>query len=185
MNLAHLAKLCKGVSAPSRSVAHVRTKFENFGDILVADAIEAMLPDLRLIDFGVSRRTLWLDSLVGIRRFYRYSCLGGGTTIFAPCWLASLEFVASRTIPLFTMGTGVIDPEFVRGLHGPGSVDPATIERWIECLEKFRFVSVRGVESQRILAEHGFGRALVIGDPALYCLTLGSKNPRLPGENFQ
>jgi len=163
-----LVKLCGGFADPSRSVAHVRGKFENFGDILVADAIAAMFPTLRLIDCGLSRKTRWLDSLVGIRCFYRYCCLGGGTTILAPDWLPTLQFVCSRTTPLFTMGTGVIDPEFVRGLYGPAAIADTCIEGWIECLEKFRFVSVRGVESQRILAEHGFPGARVIGDPALY-----------------
>jgi len=168
MDLAYLAKLCKGFSDPSRTVAHVRGKFENFGDILVADAIEALFPSLHLIDCGLSRKIRWLDSLVGLRRFYRYCCLGGGTVILAPDWLPSLRFVCSRTIPLFTFGTGVIDPEFVRALYGPGAVDEACIEGWIGCLEKFRLVSVRGVESQRTIAAHGFRRAEVIGDPALY-----------------
>jgi hypothetical protein len=168
MKLAHLAKLCKGFADPSRSVAHVRGKFENFGDILVADAIEAMFPGLCLVDCGLSRTIRWLDSLIGVRRLFRYSCLGGGTIILAPDWLRTLNFVCSRTTPLFTMGTGVIDPEFVRSLYGSAAVDRACIRQWIECLEQFRFVSVRGVESQRILAEHGFDRATVIGDPALF-----------------
>jgi glycosyltransferase involved in cell wall biosynthesis len=168
MDPAHLVKLCRGFSDPSRSVAHVRGKFENFGDNLVADAIEALFPGLRLIDCGLSRRVRWLDSLVGIGRFYRYSCLGGGTLINNSVLLPTLQFVCSRTIPLFTMGSGVIDPEFVRGLYGPGSIADTCIEGWIECLEKFRFVSVRGVESQRTLADYGFRRATVTGDPALY-----------------
>jgi hypothetical protein len=66
------------------------------------------------------------------------------------------------------MGTGVIDPSFVRSLYGPDSIPRDGIDRWIGCLDRFRFVSVRGVESQRILADHGFDRATVIGDPALY-----------------
>ena len=168
VDFAHLTRLCRGFSDPSRSVAHVRGKFENFGDILVADAIAALFPSLHLIDCGLSRKLRWLDSLVGIQRFYRYSCLGGGTIVLAPDWLSTLQFVCSRTVPLFTMGTGVIDPEFLRTLYGPGSVDETCIKGWIECLESFRFVSVRGVESQRTLAAHGFGGATVIGDPALY-----------------
>src|SRR5437870_1396001 len=110
MDPTHLARLCKAASNPARSVAHVRGKFENFGDILVAEAIAALFPGLRLVDCGLNRKTRWLDSLVGFRRFYRYCCLGGGTMILAPDWLPSLRFVCSRTIPLFTMGTGVIDP---------------------------------------------------------------------------
>ena len=168
MDIAHLTRLCRGFSDPSRSVAHVRGKFENFGDILVADAIAAMFPGLCLVDCGLSPRLRWLDSLVGIQRFYRYSCLGGGTLIHNSQMLATLQFICPRTIPLFTIGTGVIDPEFLRTLYGPGSVDETCIKGWIECLESFRFVSVRGVESQRTLAAHGFRGATVIGDPALY-----------------
>jgi hypothetical protein len=168
MDFAHLARLCRGFSDPAHSVAHIRGKFENFGDILVADAITALFPDLRFIDFGLGYRTRWLDALFGLRRFYRYCCIGGGTMVLAPAWLPGLQYVCSRTWPLFTMGTGVIDPEFVRGLYGPGAMDDVSIAAWIECLERFRFVSVRGVESARILAEHGFSRATVVGDPALY-----------------
>ncbi len=123
MDLAHLIRLSKGLLDPSRSVAHVRGKFENFGDILVADAIAAMYPGPRLVDCGLSRKLRWLDSVVGAQRFYRYCCRGGGTMVFGPAWLSSLQFVCARTIPFFTMGTGVIDPEFVRDLYGPGSVD--------------------------------------------------------------
>ena len=168
MDFAHVAKLCGGFTNPSRSVGHIRGKFENFGDILVADAIEAMFPGLRLIDCGDGRKARWIDSLVGLRRFHQYSCLGGGTLVFGEHWLRSLQFVCSRTIPLFTMGTGVIDPVFVAGLYGDGAIAKSCIDGWIECLKQFRFVSVRGVESQRILAEHGFDRARVVGDPALF-----------------
>jgi hypothetical protein len=163
-----LTRVFKGLLEPSRTVAHVRGKFDNFGDILVSDAIAAMYSPLHLVDCGRSRKTSWLDSLVGLRRFFRYSCLGGGTLVLAPTWLPSVEFVTARTTPLFTMGTGVIDPEFVRGLLGDAVISESCVEGWIECLERFRWVSVRGVESQRVLAECGFHRAEVVGDPALY-----------------
>jgi hypothetical protein len=168
MDPAHLAKLCWAFADPARSVAHVRGKFENFGDIVVADAARALFGRLRLVDCGLSRKIRWLDSVVGLERFYRYCCVGGGTIMLAPDWLATLQFVCSRAIPLFTMGTGVIDPDFVRGIYGPGAIDDGCIAAWIECLERFRFVSVRGVESRRILDGYGFSRAEVIGDPALY-----------------
>jgi len=62
----------------------------------------------------------------------------------------------------------VIDPDFRTAVLGPGAVEPGCLEEWIECLRRFRFVSVRGVESHRVLAEHGFKDAIVVGDPALY-----------------
>jgi len=171
MDLAHLIRLSNGLLEPSRSVAQIRCKFDNLGDILMAEAVAALFPSLRLIDCGLSRKTRWLDRLVGLRRFYRYSCLGGGTLILSPTyagWLPTLRFVSSRTIPLFTIGTGVADPGFVRTEDEHGAVDETCIEGWIKCLEQFRFVSVRGVESQRTLAAQGFHRATVVGDPALY-----------------
>ena len=47
LDLAHWAKLCRAFTEPSRSVAHVPLKLENFGDILLAEAVKALFPNLR------------------------------------------------------------------------------------------------------------------------------------------
>ncbi len=147
----------------------VRCPLDNLGDDMVARAIDQMFEKVMIISLHADKRIRSLDSLLRIRHIFRYSCLGGGTLIFANTgWLHDLEYFAERTIPLFTCGTGVIDPDFREHLHRP--IDPRCMERWIACLQKFRFVSVRGIESQRILREHGLTNVEVIGDPALfYC----------------
>jgi hypothetical protein len=168
-------RLARAMQNPSRSVAHIRGKQENLGDILVNEAIEEMLSGLAVQTCARSRKTEVLDALIGLRRVFRYCIVGGGTFLLAPRgigWLEALEYLAERTTPLCVIGTGVWDPAFFREQHELEPerpiVDSECIDSWIKCLRRFRFVSVRGVDSQRILADCGLPGAEVIGDPALY-----------------
>jgi hypothetical protein len=176
MNRERLSRILRGIRNPSRSVAHIQCPLENFGDILVGQAVEDLLGGLNLIRLMPSRGVRALDSAVGLRRLTRYCCLGGGTLIFSPRgrwgWLDALEYISARTQPLCVIGTGVLDPRFSRGTYLPTSEPPPAPaehhEAWIACLKRFPFVSVRGVESRRTLAEYGFPDAEIVGDPALY-----------------
>lgn len=168
------AAVLEGLRRPSRSVVEIRCDGENYGDIMVGEAIDELFRELNVLSFssaGLHR----LDAALGIRRVSRYCCLGGGTLIFAghsQSWLRDLQFVIERTEPLFTFGTGVDDPAFRQHLcslrPSRRPTDPQVIEDWLACLRRFRFVSVRGVESRRILNDHGLRDVEVIGDPALY-----------------
>ena len=154
----------------ARSVGHVRCELQNYGDVMVYQAIKEMLGDLTLITYsGNSWKMRLFDRVFGVSRLFKYCSLGGGTLIFAPRragWLGTLEHLVKKTTPLFSFGTGVIDPEFIRHLKLPFRQE--TADDWIRCLGKFRFLSVRGVESLRILREHGLDSAEVIGDAALH-----------------
>ena len=142
---------------------------------MVADAMQALFRELHVIDCSLNRRTRTFDRIVGLHRLFRYASLAGGTLIFGSAstgWLQGLEFISQRAIPLFTFGTGVIDPDFINRLHqltpDVPLLDPSHLDCWLACLRRFQFVAVRGVESQRILHEHGFDNTEVIGDPALH-----------------
>jgi hypothetical protein len=120
MRLDNVLRLLRSIRDPSRSVAQVRCPFDNFGDNLVAEAIEAMLPGLSLLTCFPDQKVRTLDAVLGLRRVYDYCGLGGGTLIFARRgrWLEAVEYLIRRTTPLFAFGIGVIDPAFLRGLPG-------------------------------------------------------------------
>lgn len=160
---------------PDCCAVHIRCPFDNLGDIMVADAITEMLAPLRLLTLGPSRSVRGLDRIYPLRKITKYACLGGGTLIFAPPgigWLESVAFFDERVQSLCTFGTGVIDPQFRAHLHATRpnafTIDDDTKRAWIRRLKSYAHISVRGVESQRILNESGLGDVEVIGDPALY-----------------
>ena len=190
MDRTQLAKLCRGFANPSRSVAHIRGKQDNLGDIMVKDAVEEMLAGLTVQTCARTRKVEILDSLIGIRRVFKYCALGGGTLIFAPRgigWLETTEYLVERTTPLCVLGTGVIDPSFFLEQHKLDLKRPIInadcVEAWVQCLRRFPFVAVRGVESQRILGKHGFADAEVSGDPALF-YARDEVGPRSPGRRM-
>ena len=190
LKLETIQLLLRAYRDPSRGIAIIRCKQDNFGDILVEDAIEAMLPEMAIQTLAKTSKTQALDKLVGLRRFYKYCALGGGTLIFAPRgigWLENLEYLVQRTTPLFAFGTGVIDPEFLHAQHERSPerppADPESLAAWIACLSQFKFLSVRGVESQRILTEHGLPDVEIVGDPALF-YARQTLEPRSPGRRI-
>jgi len=156
-------------------MVHIRCVFDNLGDILVANAIEEMLSGMNVFSAMPSRLLKVFDGTIGVQRAFAYSGLGGGTLVLAPRgigWLEAVEYFIHKTKPLCTFGTGVIDPEFrahVSALNRDSfSIDRGTVDAWRSCLSHFRFVTVRGVESERIVKEMGFFPVEVIGDPAIY-----------------
>ncbi len=167
--------LLRWLRRPSKAMVHVRCNFDNLGDIMVARAIDDMFSEVALVSCFPTRKVQQFDSLVGIERVLRFVCLGGGTLIFTPHnvgWLSALQFFTNRATPLCTFGTGVVDPEFLQELYSAsGRASPLTqaaIDEWVACLEMFPFVLVRGLESERILRQHGLKRVTVLGDPALF-----------------
>ena len=171
MNARQVAHILGACANPSHSIGHVRCEFDNFGDIMVCQALEELFGGLRLVTYSPDRspKMRVFRSLFGLRRLFRYCGLGGGTLIFTPRkggWLSTLEEISAETEPLFVFGTGVMDPDFRRDLGIP--LRSETMRSWVECLSRFKFLSVRGVESQRILNDHGLTGVQVIGDPALH-----------------
>jgi len=183
--------LAKAIKSPSRSLVHVRCVQDNLGDILVAQAIESLLEPLVVFSGMPGGFFNRLDRTIGIQRIFTHSCLGGGTLILAPHgigWLEAVQYFCAKTNPLCTFGTGVIDPEFrshISALNADSfNIDSRSIEEWLRCLSKFQYVTVRGVESKRILEELKLEKEItVIGDPALYyaasTISLKSKRKRI------
>jgi hypothetical protein len=168
-------KILRSMRDPSRSVAHIRCNQFNLGDVLLNDAVEALLTGLTVQTCARTGKAETLESLIGLRRVFGYCVLGGGTLILAPRgigWLEDVEYVSERTSPLCTLGTGVLDPVFYQEQHTLSPkwplIDAECVDTWSKYLRQFRFVSVRGLESQRILREFGFTDVEVTGDPALF-----------------
>ncbi len=142
MRLSRVLQVSKALLDPSRSIGQIPGRMANYGDIMVADAMQELFSEFNVIDCDLNRLTHAFDRFVGLHRVFRYASLG------------------------------VVDPDFVKHVHRlrPHSplLDPSHINRWVACLRKFPFVAVRGVESKRILHEFGFDNAEVIGDPALH-----------------
>ena len=175
MRLTTPLRVSRALLNPSRSIGHFPSRLANYGDIMVAEALHALFSEWTVVECSPNRLTRALDRTLGLRRVFRYSCLGGGTLILGDPqtgWLDGLRFIVRGTVPLFTFGSGVVDPEFVehiQSLRGNRTAIPRShIDRWLECLSGFRTVAVRGVESKQILADVGFPGAEVIGDPALF-----------------
>lgn|GEM_PF-5908676 len=175
MNFARVHSLLRALRSRRSSIAHIRCVYDNLGDILVADAIHEMLTGANMFSCTLSKGIRVLDRTIGIQRAFKYSCLGGGTLILAPYgvgWLEAVTYFAERTTPLCTFGTGVIDPVFRAHIASLNpqcfQIDSQTTDLWSECLSRFRYISVRGCESKRVLSEMGLERVEIIGDPALY-----------------
>lgn len=174
MKLALAAQITRAVTRPRHAVAHVRCIMDNMGDRLLAEAIELLLGRMTLVDYSTSRMITAASALVPRRQLFRFTCLGGGTLIFGDIdrgWGAALQHALARTDLAFTVGTGVIDPQFRDELHRRHGLRPLpadSVERWLDHLRAFELITVRGNDSARLLREHGIDRAEVIGDPALY-----------------
>ena len=170
MSFRRTRDMLKACLKPSRSIGLLRCDLRNFGDVMVFEAIREMLRDLTIVSYtGIGTKTRFLNSTVGLGRLFKYCGVGGGTLIFTPRnvgWLSTFEFLAKSSVPLFSFGTGVVDPDYIEQLDV--RFDAAAAEDWITSLRRCPFISVRGVESKRILSEHGLADAEVVGDPALH-----------------
>ncbi|UCC95037.1 MAG: polysaccharide pyruvyl transferase family protein [Candidatus Omnitrophota bacterium] len=146
------------------SLAHVRCIYDNLGDIGVAEAINTLFRNFWIIDYSYDSKINMLEKLANTG-LLNYACLGGGTLIFSSMkakWFLTLkELIQRNSNLLFTCGTGVRDPLFFR------SVNQDVIREWVECLKRFRLVSVRGELSKQMLQENGIEDVKVVGDPAL------------------
>jgi hypothetical protein len=154
---------------PSRSMEYTGCNAPNLGDQAVFFAIARLFSGVTVAypkhagqQFGrVLRR--WES-----RQKRLASILGGGTIIGAGSWSTGLanmyEESLNRTGLGFVFGTGVQEltfpPENECYLK-----DPSTYHRWIGLLKRSQYVSVRGPQSQAVLAELGV-KSEVIGDPA-------------------
>lgn len=176
MKLKTIKSVLRCMRDPSSSLVQVRCSLQNYGDIMLNESIENIFKGSSIMTLSDGKNVRRFDSIVGLSRIFKYCFLGGGTLIFTDYrsgWLPSIEFFKTKTIPLFTFGTGVFDPEFTKHLskikdHTSALNLENTIDRWIKCLQEFKFVSLRGIQSKNILEQFGLEKCDVIGDPALF-----------------
>lgn len=151
----------------NNSIAHIHCIYDNLGDIAVAEAAINIFNQFNLITYSSNSRLRGLEEITK-KQLFANACLGGGTLIFSPLdtdWFLTLKhFMSNKIGVLFTYGTGVRDPGFFKDITSD------TVSKWIEYLQKFSLVSVRGLLSRDILNSYGLKNVQIIGDPALlYC----------------
>jgi len=155
----------------------------NLGDEVLCDVMRVLLPDFGIYPYRAIRRDLIIESLVPRRKLINCLCLGGGTIIGKPLYLPPVRELLTRSLPAFSLGTGVIHPEFWRH-YAPWFQDQQ--REWVRALKSFEGVTVRGPISQQILAEQGV-ESTVVGDPALLLLEDSIPSPpnrRILGVNI-
>jgi len=155
----------------------------NLGDEVLCDVMRILLSDFGIYPYRATRRDLIIESLVPHRKLVNCLCLGGGTIIGKPLYLPPVRELLKRNLPAFSLGTGVINPEFWRHC-APWFQDQQ--REWIRSLKSFEEVTVRGPISQQILAGQGI-ESTVVGDPALLLLEDGIPSPpnrRILGVNI-
>ena len=137
---------------------------QNMGDEVIYLAHRQSFPDYRLVHVAAGRLFVLTDKLTP-RSPFRAVMLGGGTLIGHSSYRRPLHYLTStyEHLPVFMLGTGVEDPEFVES-HGGDIRDE--LEQWAKILRRADSVAVRGPRSQEILAGLGL-KAQVLSDPAL------------------
>lgn len=139
------------------------TGHENLGDEALAEAVEALVGGLQLVEVKVTSKTRVLERARFGRGLFKGVILGGGTLINARATFDAFAGALERYPTGAVFGTGVLDPDYWSSV--PGFVDDR--EAWAELLDGLPLVSVRGPESRRLLVEAGLSDVEVIGDPAL------------------
>ena len=118
---------------------------QNFGDEIMLQAVQELLPDAR-VGYEAPGAKLLL--------------LGGGTLINRITYLEALRRHDSPRVERVVFGTGVADPDYW-GLTEP-------VDQWLDYLDSCRYVGVRGPRSEQILREWGYtGDLEILGDPGL------------------
>jgi polysaccharide pyruvyl transferase WcaK-like protein len=134
------------------------------GDEVIYLAHRQAFPDYRLVHVAAGRLFVLVDKLTP-RSPFRGVMLGGGTLIGHASYRRPVRYLSSayERLPVFMLGTGVEDPEFIES-HG-GDIRNE-LQQWAKILRRVDSVAVRGPRSQAILAELGV-KAQVLSDPAL------------------
>ena len=118
---------------------------ENFGDEIMLEAVQRLLPKAR-VEYEAPGARLLL--------------LGGGTLINRLTYLEALRRHDSPRVERAVFGTGVADPDYW------GITEP--VDQWIDFLDSCAYVGVRGPRSEAILRDWGYEGGLeVLGDPGL------------------
>jgi polysaccharide pyruvyl transferase WcaK-like protein len=132
----------------------------NLGDEILYDAHKVLFPDFAVVPFRDSKRAN--ETIAKRPGKLRAGILGGGTLINqSSLWLDQMATITARDLPLFCLGTGVMPTDF-RPIGGDTNFD-----RWVEVLNSFSFIGVRGPDSLKALKAAGVAKAQITGDTAL------------------
>jgi hypothetical protein len=132
----------------------------NLGDEVLFQTISSLLSRARIFPYAPTPFEIRLLRRIAPNKKFRAVCLGGGTLIGGEGYLRIVEDALSRDIPLFSFGTGVLDPNF-------WEESGRLLTEWTKALSQFREVSVRGFLSEALLKEARFENVTVVGDPVL------------------
>jgi hypothetical protein len=137
--------------------------FHNLGDEMLFVAHQKLFADYELIPYHTK-------SILGIlvrlnKKRFKGCILGGGTLIDLPgVWLEGTQSMLKLQLPIFSMGTGV---NFRFKYQKERVIPSVSLEAWIEALNKFDYVGVRGSTSAEVLNTYLKEPIGVIGDSAL------------------
>jgi polysaccharide pyruvyl transferase WcaK-like protein len=139
--------------------------YENLGDELLYQAHKELFPSHVLEPYR--KDTVLVGELARIigRPFCDHSILGGGTLINDGVWIEKTEHLLRSGSKMFCIGTGVATP----GFEARGAND--LLSRWVNALNSFEFVGVRGPLSKATLDNAGVKNVIVTGDTALSLTT--------------
>lgn len=136
----------------------------NIGDESMYIAFKKLFSKFTVLPFKYTEK-LEIFEKIRRKKLYNAVFLGGGTLInYSRGSLETLKVAQMKYSPTFVLGTGVRNSIFWNRINGKQN----SIEEWIECLEKCKFVGVRGPLSKEILRNNGFNKAVVTGDPAIF-----------------
>lgn len=131
----------------------------NLGDEAIFEAVQRLLPGIRILQYGHTFRESVLDRLaLGGKTCFDMILLGGGTLI-NPNYLEIARLAVNTGLPCISMGTGVGSP-------GVSSLEAPIASDWREVLNAFKLIGVRGPLSKQALQSLGVASD-VTGDLAL------------------
>lgn len=136
---------------------------QNLGDEALFESSKRVFTQTQLIKF-VPLLNRIAKSQLDLMKYLRrpQACLvGGGTLIYTP--QISFYQAIQAKLPLYFFGAGVEDLQH----KGDTAVPVALAQQWNSLLESCRAVSVRGPHSQKLLEQHGYYHATLVGDPAV------------------
>lgn len=136
--------------------------FDNLGDEILFEAHKQLFSRLNFVIYAPSRfvnKKFQADNA----SLYKLGFLGGGTLINrSDYWLGQVSDLLDQNVPMHCFGTGVASPDFWNK-DSEGLIK----KEWVNALNRFEFVGIRGPLSQKYLVDSGVNNTVVIGDTAL------------------
>lgn len=137
--------------------------YGNLGDEVLYVSLKKLFSRFNTIPYKYTEKILAIENVLH-RKYYDAVCIGGGTLIGTE-YIREFQLAQEQHDFTFIFGAGVRNPIFWDNIKD----EKISISAWVASLNKCAFVGVRGPLSKKILSEHGYHNAEVIGDPAILC----------------